>query len=77
MAATAAAPVVIRAPSDTVAARILRFVARAPVHLVLAILGLLWLIPTLGLFITSILPQSTIASEGWWKIFSKPSVATW
>jgi alpha-glucoside transport system permease protein len=47
------------------------------VHLVLVVLGLLWLVPTFGLFITSILPQSELASHGWWVIFSKPSVATW
>jgi len=73
----AAAPVVIQDPKGTVAARILRFVAKAPVHLVLAGLGLLWLVPTLGLFITSVLPQSELASGGWWKVFSKPSLATW
>jgi alpha-glucoside transport system permease protein len=50
---------------------------KAPIHIALAVLGLLWLIPTLGLFITSILPASELASNGWWKIFSKPSMATW
>ena len=43
----------------------------------LAVLGLLWLVPTIGLFITSILPASALASKGWWQIFSKPSLATW
>ena len=33
--------------------------------------------PDFGLFITSILPPSELASNGWWKIFSKPSIATW
>src|SRR6202140_5582028 len=59
------------------AARIVRVAAKAPVRIVLAVLGLLWLVPTSGLFITSILPQSTLASKGWWQIFSKPSLATW
>jgi len=53
-----------------------RFVAKAPVHLLLAGVGALWLVPTFGLFLTSILPASTISSQGWWKIFSKPSLAT-
>jgi alpha-glucoside transport system permease protein len=75
--AAAAEAVVIPSPRDSTAARILRFVAKAPVHLILAVLGLLWLVPTFGLFITSILPQSELASAGWWKIFSKPSLATW
>jgi alpha-glucoside transport system permease protein len=74
----AAAPaVVVRDPADRPLARILRMVAKAPVQIVLAALGLLWLVPTFGLFITSILPQSALASRGWWQIFSKPSLATW
>jgi alpha-glucoside transport system permease protein len=73
----AAEAIVVPSPRDSVSARILRFVAKAPVHIILAALGLLWLVPTFGLFITSILPQSELASQGWWKIFSKPSMATW
>ena len=73
---TATAAEVVPNPQSTTAATILRWVAKAPVHLVLAVLGLLWLVPTFGLFITSILPQSTLASKGWWQIASKPSLAT-
>jgi len=75
MAATAA--VELPAPRDKVAARVLRAVAKAPIHLVLVVLGALWIVPTVGLFITSILPASALASKGWWQIFSKPSIATW
>jgi len=74
--AVAAPPITIPAPTDSVSAKILRAVARAPVRIVLAVLGVLWLVPTFGLFITSILPQSTLASKGWWQIASKPSLAT-
>ncbi len=69
--------IVIPKPQDSTAAKTLRFAARAPVHVILVVLGLLWLVPTFGLFITSILPASTLASNGWWQIFSKPSLATW
>jgi alpha-glucoside transport system permease protein len=65
------------ADRDTVAARILRVAVRGPVNIVLAVLGLLWLVPTLGLFLTSILPAQEFTVKGWWQIFSKPSVATW
>ncbi len=72
------APVVIvPKPGESVPAKILRAAAKAPVRIVLAVLGLLWLVPTFGLFITSILPQQNLASKGWWQIFSKPSLATW
>jgi alpha-glucoside transport system permease protein len=43
---------------------------------VLVVIGLLWLVPTFGLFITSILPLSDLATSGWWQIFSHPSHAT-
>ena len=46
-------------------------------NIVLAFLGLLWLVPTLGLFLTSILPAQAFTVKGWWQIFSKPSLATW
>jgi alpha-glucoside transport system permease protein len=50
---------------------------KAPVNLLLMVVGLLWLVPTIGLFITSILPASISEQTGWWKIFTKPSTATW
>jgi alpha-glucoside transport system permease protein len=75
--AAATEVIVIPRPHDTTAARIVRMVARAPVHLVLVAPGVLWLVPTFGLFITSILPASSLASGGWWKIFAHPSMATW
>ena len=46
-------------------------------HLFLVALGALWLVPTIGLFVTSILPASALANSGWWQIFSHPSLATW
>jgi alpha-glucoside transport system permease protein len=62
---------------DTVAAKVLRFLMKAPVNLLLILLGVLWLIPTLGIFLTSILPAQAFTVKGWWQIFTKPSLATW
>jgi alpha-glucoside transport system permease protein len=74
----AAAPAVeVPKPHDSVAARIVRISTRGPLNLFLILLGCLWLVPTVGLFLTSILPVSSLASEGWWQIFSHPSRATW
>jgi alpha-glucoside transport system permease protein len=61
---------------ESVASRILRVVARAPVHLILVALGLLWLVPTFGIFITSLLAPSDFSVEGWWQVFSEPSKLT-
>jgi alpha-glucoside transport system permease protein len=68
----------VRAPvmREGIASKILRVLGKAPVHLVLVVVGLLWLVPTLGLFLTSLMSPADIAGNGWWKIFSKPSLAT-
>jgi alpha-glucoside transport system permease protein len=75
----AAAAETVRLPGkrDSPAARIARAVARGPLNILLAAVGVLWLVPTVGLFITSILPLSALAGSGWWQIFTHPSVATW
>jgi len=62
---------------DTAAGKTLRFLLRTPVNLILILLGVFWLIPTLGLFLTSILPAQAFTVKGWWQIFSEPSLATW
>jgi alpha-glucoside transport system permease protein len=61
---------------ESVASRILRVLGKAPVHFVLVLVGLLWLVPTLGLFLTSLFSATDVNSLGWWEIFSKPSLAT-
>lgn len=68
--------VVVPRPRESVAARILRVLGKAPVQILMAGVALLWLIPTIGLLITSILPQTSLATKGWWQVFSKPSLAT-
>ena len=62
---------------EPVARKILRVFAKAPVHLVLVLIGFLWLIPTIGLLFTSLLAPADISAMGWWKLLSKPSLATW
>jgi alpha-glucoside transport system permease protein len=68
-----AQPVVIE---ESLSARILRVVGKAPVHVVLIVVGLLWLIPTLGLFFTSLLSPQDLSEEGWWQVFTEPSKIT-
>jgi alpha-glucoside transport system permease protein len=75
MAATAVEqqPVVVE---EGVATKIVRMVSRAPVHLVLMLIALLWLIPTAGLFVTSLLTPSDQAEGGWWNFLFQPSAWT-
>ncbi len=62
--------------TESVAAKIVRYLARTPVYILLAFIGVLWLVPTLGLFFTSVLDPSVIGRTGWWEILSAPSQAT-
>ena len=63
----------IEAPSlarpQTLASRLSHFVSRTPVHLSLLALGVIWLVPTIGLAVTSFRPKSDILSSGWWHVF--------
>src|SRR6187402_3395671 len=61
---------------ETTAQRVLRILAKAPIHIILVIVGVLWLVPTLGLFLTSLLDPSQFTEQGWWNIISQPSIAT-
>ena len=65
-------PVVIE---EGIGPRLLRVLGKAPVHIVLVLIGVFWLVPTTGLFITSLLSASDAAQGGWWNFFAKPS--TW
>jgi alpha-glucoside transport system permease protein len=67
------APVLVR---RTTAERLASFVKRTPVHLSLLALGIVWLVPTVGLAITSFRPKSDILSTGWWHIFGHLSSLT-
>jgi alpha-glucoside transport system permease protein len=73
----AEAPVVVRDPSEAPAARIGRFATRLPVHIFLLFIGVLWLMPTLGLFLESLLSPADAQSNGWWKVIAPPHLATW
>jgi alpha-glucoside transport system permease protein len=50
--------------------------AKAPLNLLLLFIGVLWLVPTVGLFLDSLLAPDQIGSIGWWKVFTEPSMGT-
>jgi alpha-glucoside transport system permease protein len=54
----------------TPAGRIVATLNRTAIHVVLALIGLIWLVPTLGLLVTSFRPRSDIQSTGWWDILN-------
>lgn len=52
----------------TLAGRVLAAIDRSVVHLVLALVAFVWLVPTVGLLITSFRPRSDIQATGWWDV---------
>jgi len=74
--ATATAP--SRAPvvEEPKSAKVLRVLGKAPIQVLLVVVGLLWLVPTLGLLITSLIAPEDFAQGGWWRVFTQPSLLT-
>jgi alpha-glucoside transport system permease protein len=49
------------------------FFARLPKNLIILLMVIIWIVPTLGLLITSLRPLQSIQSSGWWTIFDAPA----
>jgi alpha-glucoside transport system permease protein len=62
--ATVESAVPIRA--QTRSERLVRVLSRSPLHFVLVGIALIWLVPTVGLALTSFRKPPAIASSGWW-----------
>jgi alpha-glucoside transport system permease protein len=61
------------APPRNVISRILDKVGGGLVQAVLVLIGLFWLVPTLGLFVVSLREETANNSTGWWTAFTKPA----
>jgi alpha-glucoside transport system permease protein len=64
------------APRRSIASRIVSRVGGGLVQVVLLIVAVVWLVPTLGLFVASLRSQQDDNATGWWHIFSAPSQLT-
>jgi len=52
--------------------RIVRFLTRTPLHVVILVICLIWMLPSLGLLISSFRPAVDVTSTGWWSVFQTP-----
>ncbi|MFY9579658.1 MAG: carbohydrate ABC transporter permease [Gaiellaceae bacterium] len=51
---------------QTMSRRLVRFIGKTPVHISLIAIAVIWLVPTVGLGVTSFRPTGEISSSGWW-----------
>ncbi|HUF58105.1 MAG TPA: carbohydrate ABC transporter permease, partial [Actinomycetota bacterium] len=58
------------------AGRMVRFVTRGPVQIFLVVVGFLWLLPALGLLLSSFRPVADATSTGWWTVITNPTELT-
>jgi alpha-glucoside transport system permease protein len=69
---TALTDTTVQAPARTFSERLTRFIGRGPVHIILGLIALIWLVPTIGLLITSFRPAADMRASGWWTAIFEP-----
>jgi len=63
-------------PPASVPARMLALLQRGPLHIVIIFIALVWMVPTVGLLVSSFRPPHLVATTGWWTAFKPPFVFT-
>ncbi|MFI7126661.1 carbohydrate ABC transporter permease [Nonomuraea sp. NPDC050153] len=74
--ATAPSGLETGAPRRSTVSKIVDRLGGGAVQVVMIVLGLFWLVPTLGLLVVSMRTTDINNSEGWWTIFTKPAELT-
>ncbi len=59
-----------KSPQPSIAEIIIQLTRRGPIHIILIGVALIWIIPTLGLGVTSFRSRGDIAQSGWWTTIS-------
>jgi alpha-glucoside transport system permease protein len=66
MSTTTAAERIARPAGETASGRLVRVLNKTPIHIALGLIALIWLLPTIGLLVTSFRPRGDIQNSGWW-----------
>ena len=73
---TKAAPVTVVKARRSLGARIAEGVGGGLLRVFLVLVGLFWLVPTIGLLLASLRKPEDMNASGWWTVLSKPSQLT-
>ncbi|ARP70502.1 carbohydrate ABC transporter permease [Streptomyces pluripotens] len=83
MTATSSPGVGTTAPADTsvrgrqtLGSKIAEKLSGGLVRVILIVVGLFWLVPTIGLLVSSLRSPKDMSASGWWTVFTKPSQLT-
>ncbi|GAA4817502.1 carbohydrate ABC transporter permease [Streptomyces ziwulingensis] len=63
-------------PRRSLGARLAGRASGGLVRVVLLLVGLFWLVPTIGLLLSSLRTSQDMAADGWWQVFAEPSRLT-
>jgi len=69
---TAITDTTVKPKPRTASERLARFVSKSPTHIILGLIGLVWLVPSVGLLITSFRPSADMRASGWWTVLFEP-----
>ncbi|BFO22039.1 hypothetical protein SHKM778_84270 [Streptomyces sp. KM77-8] len=61
---------------EPLGSRLSQWVGGGLVRVFLIVVGLFWLVPTVGLLLASLRTPEDMAADGWWNVFTKPSQLT-
>ncbi|MFF8934235.1 carbohydrate ABC transporter permease [Streptomyces paradoxus] len=61
---------------QSLGSRLAEAVSGGVLRVFLIVVGLFWLVPTIGLLLSSLRAPEDIAASGWWKVFTEPSQIT-
>ncbi|MFD7058394.1 carbohydrate ABC transporter permease [Streptomyces sp. NPDC059906] len=74
--AAAQPPETVVKARQPLASRLAETVSGGLVRVFLIVVGLFWLVPTIGLLLSSLRTPEDMAASGWWKVFTEPSQLT-